>query len=130
MRCKYAQHFNETTRQLDNLVKISKTLAKEAVNTAAVILVSPLILLYWTGKSFMDEKGLFAGFLQMLSLIPGKSGSYLRKSFFRYSMTHCHKECVISFGTLFSQADTEIEQGVYIGPQCNIGKCRIEITAL
>jgi len=30
------------------------------------------------------------------------------------------------FGTIFSQADTEIGKGVYIGAQCNIGKCRIE----
>ena len=109
---------------------MSKTLAKEAVNTAAVVLVSPLIILFWTGRYFMDENGLIAGFSQMLSLIPGKSGSYLRKSFLRFAMTHCHNECVISFGTLFSQVDTEIEQGVFIGAQCNIGKCRIEKNCL
>ena len=31
---------------------------------------------------------------------------------------------------LFSQQSTEIEQGVYIGPQCNIGLCRIEKNVL
>lgn len=41
-------------------------------------------------------------------------------------MTSCDKDCAISFGTIFSQVDTEIGKGVYIGPQCNIGKCRIE----
>jgi acetyltransferase-like isoleucine patch superfamily enzyme len=32
---------------------------------------------------------------------------------------------VISFLVLLSQQDTEIASGVYIGPQSNIGKCRI-----
>ena len=40
-------------------------------------------------------------------------------------MNHCHTECVIGFATLFSQIDTEIHKGVYIGPQCNIGLCSI-----
>jgi acetyltransferase-like isoleucine patch superfamily enzyme len=34
-------------------------------------------------------------------------------------------EIVIGFMTILSHADTTIERGVYIGPQCNIGKCRI-----
>ena len=32
---------------------------------------------------------------------------------------------MIGFGTLFAQMDTEISKGVYIGPQCNIGMCKI-----
>jgi Acetyltransferase (isoleucine patch superfamily) len=41
-------------------------------------------------------------------------------------MTRCNSECAILFGTIFSQVDTEIGKGVYIGPNCNIGKSRIE----
>ena len=40
-------------------------------------------------------------------------------------MTYCSADTVVSFLTLFSQRDTEISTGVYIGPQCNIGKCKI-----
>jgi len=40
-------------------------------------------------------------------------------------MTHCEPEVVVSFGALFSQVDTEILSGTYIGPQCNIGSSRI-----
>lgn len=42
------------------------------------------------------------------------------------SMTRCDRECAILFGTIFSQVDTEIGKGVYIGPNCNIGRCMIE----
>jgi len=67
---------------------------------------------------------------QILSLAPGKLGSYLRKSFLRFSITHCPSDCSIGFSTLFSQPDTEIHTGVYIGPQCNIGSCNIKENCL
>jgi len=73
---------------------------------------------------------LFATFSQTLSLIPGKVGSYLRAGFYRFSLTHCTPDAYIAFLTLFSQRDTEIESGVYIGPQCNIGRCKIGKNAL
>jgi len=62
---------------------------------------------------------------QLLSLLPGKLGSYLRAGFYRFALKKCHPSVVIGFGTIFSQADTEISENVYIGPQCNIGLCRI-----
>ena len=68
----------------------------------------------------------FWAFSQFLSLIPGLTGSYLRKGFYRLSMTRCDKDCAILFGSIFSHSDTEIGKGVYIGPHCNIGMCKIE----
>lgn len=41
-------------------------------------------------------------------------------------MTKCGRDCAILFGTIFSHVDTEIGESVYIGPNCNIGKCKIE----
>lgn len=58
-------------------------------------------------------------------MLPGKFGSYSRIAFYRVTMTSCHPDCVIGFATIFSQQDTEIGKGVYIGPQCNIGMCKI-----
>jgi acetyltransferase-like isoleucine patch superfamily enzyme len=62
----------------------------------------------------------------MLSLLPGIIGNFARKSFYHRAMTCCDRDCAILFGTLFSQTDTEIGKGVYIGPNCNIGRCRLE----
>lgn len=73
-----------------------------------------------------NDQGAFWTCSQILSLIPGKTGSYLRKNYYRLAMTCCDPECAILFGTLFSQADTEIGKGVYIGPYCNIGRSCIE----
>ncbi len=88
------------------------------------VLSTPALVFYILLKTVVGDV-IFATFSQLLSLFPGKVGSYLRIAFYRFTMTKCSTDCVIYFGTLFSQADTEIEHGVYIGPQCNIGRCRI-----
>lgn len=97
---------------------------KTCIRAASTLLVSPLLLLDALSRP-LSEDGFFAACSQLLSLLPGKSGSYLRVAFYRYSMIHCAKDCFIGFGTLFSQRNTSIGSGVYIGPQCNIGACSI-----
>jgi virginiamycin A acetyltransferase len=97
---------------------------KKAIHILSTLLVSPLIIAHILLRKFV-QSGIFLLSTQLLSLIPGKLGSYLRIAFNRVAMTHCDTECTIGFATLFSQIDTEIHQGVYIGPQCNIGMCSI-----
>lgn len=89
------------------------------------MIVSPLFIFHCILRSFVNKDGSFWAFSQLLSLIPGVPGSYIRKNFYRLSMTNCDKDCAIFFGTIFSQVDTDIGKGVYIGPNCNIGKCKI-----
>ena len=98
---------------------------KTAVFWCSTVAIFPLYICYLVMKLCLDKNGLFASFSQFLSLFPGKFGSYLRNSFFHLTMTRCEQGIVMSFGTLFSQIDTEIDSGTYIGPQCNIGSCTI-----
>jgi virginiamycin A acetyltransferase len=97
---------------------------KTVIHILAMLIVSPLIIAHFLLKGGI-RKDIFLFSVQLLSLIPGKPGSYLRVAFNRIAMTHCDTECVIGFATLFSQSETEIHKGVYIGPQCNIGMCSI-----
>lgn len=90
----------------------------------ATLLTSPLICLDLASRCCYRE-GFFIALSQALSLLPGKTGSYLRIAYYRVAMSRCAPSCFIGFGTLFSQRDTHIGSGVYIGPQCNIGACRI-----
>lgn len=98
----------------------------------ARLLVLPALLFWWLGRRLLPQQSdvLFAGLSQTMSLIPGKTGSYLRVAFFHSSMTRCAPDSYIGFGTLFSQSDTEIGSGVYIGPQCNIGRCHVGANTL
>ncbi len=86
-----------------------------------LIAAFPLIALFLLTPNTL-KKSMFTGISQLISLIPGKIGSYFRNSFFNKTMTYCSNNGVIYFGTLFSDPDTEIHDDVYIGPQCNIGK--------
>lgn len=107
-----------------------KKLIKSCVHILFSILVLPLYIIYLIGKKLGFEDQVFSSFSQSLSLVPGLLGSYLRVAFYRMTMTHCDREIVIGFATLFSQQDTDIHHGVYIGPQCNIGKCSIQKNCL
>jgi virginiamycin A acetyltransferase len=109
--------------------RFMKKIFKKIVGIFIIILISPLALTHYC-LLVVTDKGLFVLSTQLLSLIPGKMGSYCRVAFNRITMSHCHPETVIGFATLFSQIDTEIHQGVYIGPQCNIGSCVIEKNTL
>jgi virginiamycin A acetyltransferase len=101
-----------------------RNILKTSLLTSATLLVSPMIVLHLLARLISDN-GLFVFSSQLLSLVPGKIGSYCRIAFYRFAMTYCDSNSVIGFASLFSQPDTEIHQGVYIGPQCNIGMCRI-----
>ena len=110
--------------------KTIKPFAKKMLDFCALVIVSPFVALHYGNLWLFSNDSFFVTSAQFLSLIPGKLGGFLRKNFFRVTMTHCSQNCLIGFGTLFSQCDTEICDGVYIGPQCNIGKCRIEKNCL
>jgi len=107
-----------------------KKLAKVCIDFITTLLISPFIVLNSLSKKIGSNESTFVFCSQMLSLIPGKLGNYLRKNFFRFSMEYCDADCLIGFATLFSHSDTEIHKNVYIGPQCNIGKSKIEKNAL
>jgi len=98
---------------------------KKAFQIIALISVLPLWVLYLLLSLLGDRDGLFASFSQFLGVIPGKVGSFLRVAFYRLTMSDCSPDCIISFGCLFSQRNTSIASGVYIGPNCNIGSVSI-----
>ncbi|HVK98677.1 MAG TPA: acyltransferase [Dongiaceae bacterium] len=107
-----------------------KAFVKNTVYWLFVVLASPVILLFHLLALAGNHDSLTAGFSQFLSLFPGQLGNYFRKAALRFIITRCDQDSLVAFGVLLSHQDTEIEAGVYIGPQCNIGKCRIEKNCL
>lgn len=107
-----------------------KALLKNLVFGIALLLTLPVWGTFLLLRPFFNSDELTAGCSQLLSLLPGKTGSYLRKAALGRMITHCSPDSMVSFGVLLSQQDTEIHEGVYVGPQCNIGRCRIERNCL
>ena len=58
---------------------------------------------------------------QLMALLPGLPGQYLRRAFLARVLASVGDSSVISFGVLFSAAGTRIGNGAYIGPFCTIG---------
>ncbi len=102
-----------------------RDIIKQLLFIAAALLVSPLTLCCVFSQMLFNKDTVLASFSQLLSLLPGKLGSYLRAGFYRFTLSQCSPDAVIGFATLFSQQDTEVHAGAYIGPQCNIGRCSI-----
>src|SRR5690554_3147648 len=98
---------------------------KRTIKTGFLILVFPIYVLYLLFRLAGNTDAVFMSFSQAISLIPGKIGIYIRAAFYRLACTNTSDEISIGFLTIFSHENTTIEKGVYIGPQCNIGKCII-----
>lgn len=103
-----------------------RNVTRDVLFVICTALVSPIVLSYWLLTLVADRDALTQSYSQLLSLYPGKPGDYLRKAALGSMLARCDRTCLVSFGVLLSHWDTEIEAGVYIGPQSNIGKCRIE----
>ncbi|PPI79371.1 acyltransferase [Marinobacter flavimaris] len=103
---------------------------KRSLKNLFLVLVFPLFALYWLLSKGGRSDGIFQSFSQFLSLFPGKTGIYLRAAFYRLACPGTSDDISIGFLTVFSHRNTTIQSGVYIGPQCNIGKCTIEENTL
>lgn len=102
-----------------------RKLIKRGLRILCLLLVLPLYAVHRALALVANRNSSFQAFSQLFSLIPGKTGTFLRAAFYRLSCPATSDEIVVGFLTVFSHWETTIEKGVYIGPQCNIGKCSI-----
>lgn len=98
---------------------------KQTVKLLFLLLVLPLLLLMELSALLRGKDPAFQAMSQFLSLIPGITGVYIRAAFYRLACPNTSDQISVGFLTVFSHRNTTIEAGVYIGPQCNIGKCII-----
>lgn len=98
---------------------------KRVIKGLFLAIVMPLFGLFLTVRTATGSDNSFASFSQLLSLIPGKVGVYLRAAFYRLACPDTSDEIFVGFLTILSHRNTSIARGVYIGPQCNIGMCNI-----
>lgn len=103
-----------------------KPLLKTLANAAALLLVLPAILFYRLGDCILGRGNAFPGWSQLLSLLPGVSGAYLRRAFFRMVLPRCDRDCFIAFGTVFSHATARLGRKVYVGAYCCLGDVTLE----
>jgi acetyltransferase-like isoleucine patch superfamily enzyme len=103
---------------------------KALARAAALVGVLPALASYRIRASLMGRDRALEGSTQMLSLVPGLTGQYLRRAFLARTIGGCHKTAAVCFGTIFSQAGARIDERVYVGPGSYLGLVHIERDAL
>jgi acetyltransferase-like isoleucine patch superfamily enzyme len=103
-----------------------KTFVKAAADRVAFVLVLPAVLLYWLGCGALGTEKAFPGWSQAFALIPGLSGVYLRRAFYRLVLSRCEPGCCLSFGTILSHATARIGRDVYVGAYGCLGVVTLE----
>ena len=76
--------------------------------------------------SFSGGEKAFVGWAQAFSLLPGLTGVYLRRAFYRLVLPRCEPDCCLCFGTLFSHPTAEIGRNVYVGIHGCLGDVTLE----
>lgn len=102
-----------------------KTL-KAAMRGLALVLVSPAVCSFQIRQLVLGRDRAIMGSTQVLSLIPGVLGQYVRTAFLRCALPRCDRSVVVEFGTILSSANACFGENVYIGPMCHIGLVELE----
>jgi virginiamycin A acetyltransferase len=98
-----------------------KAILKALANGFALVLVLPAVALYQCGRSILGAEKVFPGWSQALSLVPGLTGAYLRRAFYKLVLPYCGTDSFLGFGTIFSHSTAEVGARAYVGPGCCLG---------
>jgi acetyltransferase-like isoleucine patch superfamily enzyme len=91
-----------------------------------MVLIMPLVLMYWLAARVLGRERAFPGFSQLLSLVPGLTGVYVRQAFYRIVLPQCDADACISFGSVMSHSTARIGKAVYVGVFCALGDITLE----
>jgi acetyltransferase-like isoleucine patch superfamily enzyme len=92
----------------------------------ALVAVLPLLASFAVRALVLGRDRALHGSTQMLALVPGLIGQYLRRAFLSRTIEACHPTAVIEFGTLLSRVGARLDKHAYVGPRCHLGLVHIE----
>jgi acetyltransferase-like isoleucine patch superfamily enzyme len=103
-----------------------KEIVKSAARGAASIVVLPLLASFAVRRMVLGRDRALQNSTQLLALLPGLAGQYLRRAFLARTIAACHNTVVVEFGTTISRAGTRLDAYAYIGPGCHLGLVHVE----
>jgi acetyltransferase-like isoleucine patch superfamily enzyme len=99
---------------------------KALANGVALLLVLPAFLIYRSAAVVVGPEKAFPGWSQFFSLLPGLTGVYLRRAFYRLVLPYCSPDCWLGFGMVFSHPTARVGRRVYVGVGCCLGDVTLE----
>jgi virginiamycin A acetyltransferase len=107
-------------------VSLAREIAKATARFAALVAVLPVLACFRLSAVLVGRNRAIESASQLLSLLPGITGQYLRRAFLQQVLARYHPSALVEFGTLFSQAGAVLEENVYVGPRCQLGLVHLE----
>lgn len=107
-----------------------KAAVKFGFHALCVVLVAPLLVVYWLSSIAFGKDRALEGASQTVAVLPGLPGIYLRRAFLSCVLARCASNAEVHFGTLFSQAGARLDEHVYVGPNCHLGLVHVQKNVL
>jgi virginiamycin A acetyltransferase len=99
---------------------------KFLAETCALVIIFPPVVLFYGSRAIFGANRALPGWSQALSLLPGLTGTYLRRAFYRQVFRRCGSGAWISFGTVFSHPGCSVGRNAYVGVYCCLGEVTLE----
>jgi len=98
---------------------------KRLVFGTCLIVVLPIIFAVWIEDRLKGDT-IFVFLNQLLALIPGLIGTYLRGAYYHRALDKCSWQVHVGFGSLFTHRGASVGKCVSMGAYCVIGHACIE----
>ncbi len=104
-----------------------KATIKFTLNLISQILILPFAIICKLEEKLLPghAETLFNACAQIMAVLPGLPGSFLRRAFYGMTLESCSSHCHIGFGSIFSHRSARIEPHVYIGNYVLLGSVNI-----
>lgn len=99
---------------------------RDVLVVVAAILTLPLWLVAQAEALLTGGEACFAFGAELLSLVPGKPGIFLRRGFYWMTLECFATDCCLGFLTTVSHRQVRVGQRVYVGNRCTLGMAVIE----
>ncbi len=99
---------------------------KKIIANLFLLLTWPFIILSNIKYKAFEKETVFQFSGQLLSLIPGKVGQYIRTSFYYYTIQSCMYDLRVGFGSFFAHPTASVGRRVVISAYSIIGTADIE----
>ncbi len=90
-----------------------------------LLVVAVAIVLCWVEKKLTRSELIFVSFAQLVALLPGVLGSYLRAAYYFGVLDSCSWETQLGFGSMFTHRGVHVAAKFSSGAYCVIGHARI-----
>lgn len=99
---------------------------KTFLNGVCLVLVFPCALCCWLGDRITnDEESIFRFWAHVFSILPGKSGMFLRRAYYRLTLDHAASNFYVGFGAIFTHRNAIVEKDAYIGAYALVGSVHL-----